>query len=173
MKKVFIVTAAAFFATSGLAIAQDSVVVEVPQSARDYVIAHPADPVVIEGDLSQGYVVPETVVVRPIPESPGYGYIYVDGRPVIVSMENREVVYLSDNTGAAPDEEAVPDDVVSYIETNPTDPVVIDGDITTGTVIPDDVPLVAVPDQPRYSYVYVQDRPALIERKTRRVVWVR
>ena len=54
-----------------------------------------------------------------------------------------------------------------------TDPVVFDGDITTGTVIPDDVPLVAVPDQPRYSYVYVQDRPALVERNTRRVIWVR
>ncbi|UXN60730.1 DUF1236 domain-containing protein [Phyllobacterium zundukense] len=171
MKKIFMVTAATFFAASGLAIAQDGVVVEVPQSARDYVIAHPADPVVIEGDLSQGYVVPETIVVRPIPESPGYGYIYVDGRPVIVSMENREVVYLSDDAGIAP--RAVPDEVISYIETNPTDPVVIDGDITTGTVIPDDVPLVAVPDQPRYSYVYVQDRPALIERETRRVVWVR
>ena len=167
MKKVVIVTAAAFFAASGLAIAQDSVVVEVPQSARDYVIANPADPVVIDGDLSQGYVVPENVVVRPIPESPGYGYIYVDGRPVIVSMENRQVVYLSD------DSQEVPDDVVSYIETNPTDPVVIDGDIATGTVIPDDVPLVAVPDQPRYSYVYVQGRPALVERNTRRVIWVR
>jgi hypothetical protein len=92
---------------------------------------------------------------------------------VIVSMEKREVVYLSDNAGAAPDDGAIPDDVVSYIETNPTDPVVIDGDVTMGTVIPDDVPLVAVPDQPRYSYVYVQDRPALIERETRRVVWVR
>ena len=167
MKSVLIVTAVAFFATSGLAIAQDRVVVEVPQSARDYVIANPADPVVIEGDLSQGYVVPEGVVVRPIPESPGYGYIYVDGRPVIVSMENREVVYLSFDSGE------VPDDVVRYIETNPTDPVVFDGDITTGTVIPDDVPLVAVPDQPRYSYVYVQDRPALVERNTRRVIWVR
>ncbi|MDR6633812.1 hypothetical protein J2X72_002612 [Phyllobacterium sp. 1468] len=173
MKKVFVVTAAAFFATSGLVMAQDRVVVEVPQSARDYVIAHPADPVVVEGDLSQGYVVPETIVVRPIPESPGYGYIYVDGRPVIVSMENREVVYLSDNAGAAPDDGAIPDDVVSYIETNPTDPVVIDGDVAMGTVIPADVPLVAVPDQPRYSYVYVQNRPALIERETRRVVWVR
>jgi hypothetical protein len=167
MKKVFLVTAAAFMASTGLASAQDSVVVEVPQSAREYVIAHPADPVVIEGDLSQGYVVPESVVVRPIPESPGYGYIYVEGRPVIVSMENRQVVYLSEGSME------VPDDVVSYIETNPTDPVVIEGDLTMGTVIPADIPLVAVPDQPRYSYVYVQDRPALIETGTRRVVWVR
>ncbi|MGH6861244.1 MAG: DUF1236 domain-containing protein, partial [Phyllobacterium sp.] len=101
----------------------------------------------------------------------GYGYIYVDGRPVIVSLDNREVVYLSDSAGQ--DGGGVPDEVVTYVERNPTDPVVIEGDVSTGMVIPEDVPMVAVPDQPRYSYVYVDDRPALIETDTRRVVWVR
>lgn len=170
MKKVLILTAAALFATSGLAFSQDRVIMDVPQSARDYVIANPADPVVIEGELSQGYVVPEDVVVRPIPESPGYGYIYVEGRPVIVSMDNRQVVYLSDGAQSGGD---VPDEVVTYVEQNPTDPVVFEGDVRTGTMVPADVPLVAVPDQPRYSYIYVDDRPALVETNTRRVVWVR
>lgn len=55
MNKVLKLAAAALFATSGLAFAQDTVIVEVPQRARDYVIANPADPVVIEGDLAQGY----------------------------------------------------------------------------------------------------------------------
>ncbi len=167
MNKILVLTAAAFFATSGLAIAQDRVIVEVPQRARDYVIAHPSDPVVIEGDLSQGYVIPESVVVRPIPENPGYGYIYVDGRPVIVALENRQVVYLADDSGR------VPDEVITYIERNPLDTVMIDGPIDTGTVIPDDIPLMEIPDQPRYSYVYVDQRPALVETGTRRVVWVR
>ncbi len=45
MNKVLTLTAVALLATSGLAIAQDAVIVEVPQRARDYVIAHPADPV--------------------------------------------------------------------------------------------------------------------------------
>lgn len=167
MIKVFTLTAAAVIATSGLAIAQDSVVVEVPQRARDYVIAHPSDPVVIEGDVSQGYVLPERIVVRPIPESPGYGYIYVDGRPVIVSMENRRVVYLSDDAGA------IPDEAITYIERNPIDTVMIDAPLDRGTVIPEDVPLVAIPDQPRYSYIYVDQRPALVDTGTRRVLWVR
>ncbi|MBZ9655018.1 DUF1236 domain-containing protein [Phyllobacterium lublinensis] len=167
MKKVLTLAAAALLATSGLAIAQDSVIIEVPQRARDYVIAHPADPVVIEGNLSQGYVVPQGIVVRPIPESPGYGYIYVDGRPVIVSLDNRQVVYLDEPA------RGVPDEVITYVERNPVDAVMVEGPIDTGTVIPEGVPLVAVPDQPRYSYVYVEGRPALVDNGTRRVVWVR
>ncbi|QND52439.1 DUF1236 domain-containing protein [Phyllobacterium sp. 628] len=167
MNKVLILTASTFIAASGFAFAQDKVIVEVPQPARDYVIAHPSDPVVIDGELSQGYVVPETVEVRPIPESPGYGYIYVEGRPVIVSMENRQVVYLSDNPDAA-----VPDDVITYVEKNPVDAVTID-DVTTGSVIPDDIDLAPVPSQPRYAYVYVDGAPALVDTRTRRVIWVR
>jgi hypothetical protein len=88
-------------------------------------------------------------------------------------MDNRQVVYLSDNPDASDDGGAIPDEIVTYVEKNPTDPVVIEGDISTGTMIPADVPLVAVPDQPRYSYIYVDDRPALVETETRRVVWVR
>ncbi|MCO4319844.1 DUF1236 domain-containing protein [Phyllobacterium sp. 21LDTY02-6] len=185
MKKALMLTAAALIATSGLAasgfaMAQDTVLVEVPQSARDYVIENPADPVVIEDDISQGYVVPDTVTLRPIPESPGYGYIYVDGHPVIVSMENRQVVYYTEGPNAGPEVPApeipaseIPAEVVTYIERHPTDPIVYEGELTTGTVIPADVPLVRVPDEPGYSYVYVDDRPALVENDSRRVVWVR
>ena len=150
----------------------NAVVIEVPQSARDYVIANPSDPVVIDGELSQGYVVPEDVVIREIPESPGYGYIYVDGRPVIVSLDNRQVVYLSDTGGPGADGE-FPDEILTYVEKHPSDPVVIEGEVTEGTMVPAEVPLVEVPDQPRYSYIYVDDRPALVETETRRVVWVR
>lgn len=172
MKKILVLTAAALLATSGLSFAQDTVVIEVPQSARDYVIANPSDPVVIDGELSQGYVVPEDVVVREIPESPGYGYIYVEGRPVIVSLDNRQVVYLS-NTGGPSTGGEFPDEVLTYVEKHPSDPVVIEGELSTGAMVPADVPLAVVPDQPRYSYIYVGDRPALVETETRRVVWVR
>src|SRR5690606_39413572 len=85
MKKlIFVSTAAAIVAFSGTAFAQD-VVVKVPQTVREYVIAHPADPVIIEENITEGYVLPETVEVHPIPDDPGFGYIYVDGSPVIVS----------------------------------------------------------------------------------------
>ncbi|MBA8876639.1 DUF1236 domain-containing protein [Phyllobacterium myrsinacearum] len=167
MNKVLILTASALIATGGFALAQDKVIVEVPQPARDYVIAHPSDPVVIDGDLAEGYVVPQSVAVRPIPESPGYGYIYVDGRPVIVSLENRQVVYLSDSQDGP-----VPEDVITYVEQNPVDTVAID-EVTTGAVVPDDIDLAPVPSQPRYAYIYVDGAPALVDARTRRVVWVR
>lgn len=170
MKKALVLTAAVFFAGSGIAMAQDRALIEVPQAARDYVIANPSDPVVIEGEISDGYVIPDVVAIHPIPDNPDFGYIYVDGEPVIVSMRNREVVYYVDEPNAGP---LVPDEVVTYIEANPVDPIVIEGPVEEGTVIPEDVPLVAVPDRPTYSYVYVEDRPALIETSTRRVVWLK
>jgi hypothetical protein len=42
-----------------------------------------------------GTAVPETVKLVPIPDSPDYGYIYVKKQPVIVTMKDRKVVYLS------------------------------------------------------------------------------
>ncbi|TMV03961.1 DUF1236 domain-containing protein [Brucella haematophila] len=173
MKKALILTTAAFLATTGLAAAQDAVIIEVPQSARDYVIAHPVDPVVIQDDVGEGYVVPEAVVVRSIPDNPDFGYIYVNGEPVIVSMQNRQVVYYDEAPNAGPPVPVVPDDVVTFVENNPTQPIAIDGDVTEGMVIPEDVPLAVVPDQPRYSYVYIDQRPALVEPQTRRVIWVK
>jgi hypothetical protein len=77
-----------------IASAQDAVIV-VPQPAQDYVIAHPSDPVVIDGDVAVGTVVPEDVELVPIPDSPDYGYVYVDKKPIIVSTKDRKVIYLS------------------------------------------------------------------------------
>ncbi|UXN66273.1 DUF1236 domain-containing protein (plasmid) [Phyllobacterium sp. A18/5-2] len=86
---------AVMLAASGSAFAQDAVVIEVPQPARDYVIAHPIDPVVIKGDVAVGAAVSEDVKLVPIPDSPDYGYIHVDKQPVIVTMKDRKVVYMS------------------------------------------------------------------------------
>jgi hypothetical protein len=95
MNKLFAMAATLMITSSGVAFAQDAVIVEVPQQTRDYVIANPSDPVVIDGDLTPGYVIPQDVELRPIPDSPQYGYVYVNGQPVIVSLENRKVIYLS------------------------------------------------------------------------------
>ena len=94
MKRILLAIAMAL-AASGSILAQDSVVIEVPQPARDYVIAHPTDPVLVEGDFAVGTAVPQDVRVVPIPDSPDYGYIYVDKQPVIVTMKDRKVVYMS------------------------------------------------------------------------------
>ncbi|MBB2970806.1 DUF1236 domain-containing protein [Mesorhizobium sp. RMAD-H1] len=88
--------AAGMIAGSGAAFAQDVIIREVPPPVREYVIEHPVDPVVIEGEISEGYVVPEDIQLQPVPEAPQYGYIYVNGEPVIVELDNRRVIYLQD-----------------------------------------------------------------------------
>ncbi len=47
------------------------------------------------------------------------------------------------------------------------------GDVVVGTVLPGDVTLTAVPDDTAYGYVYLNDRPALVDMSSRTVVWVR
>ncbi|UXN59105.1 DUF1236 domain-containing protein [Phyllobacterium zundukense] len=94
MRRILLATAV-MLAMSGSVYAQDAVVVDVPQPAREYVIAHPTDPVIVEGDVAIGTAVPEDVKLVPIPDSPDYGYIYVDKQPIIVSMKDRKVVYMS------------------------------------------------------------------------------
>jgi hypothetical protein len=96
MKRMFLLTAALMFAGAGQVLAQDTVIVEVPQPARDYVIANPAEDIMIEEDLAIGTAIPEDVELVPIPDSPDYSYVYVKKRPVIVSTKDRKVVYLSD-----------------------------------------------------------------------------
>lgn len=78
----------------GVAGAAIGAAASVPEPARDYVIAHPVEPVVIEERVVVGTVVPETIVVQPIPDTPELGYIYVDGQPVYVKLDNREVIYI-------------------------------------------------------------------------------
>ncbi|MEK1852883.1 MAG: DUF1236 domain-containing protein, partial [Phyllobacterium sp.] len=95
MKRLLLLTAAMMLAGSAHGFAQDTVIVEVPQPARDYVIAHPSDPVVIEGDVAVGTAIPEAIELVPIPDSPDYAYIYVDKQPIIISRKDRKVVYLS------------------------------------------------------------------------------
>lgn len=137
----------------------------VPEPAVDYVVGHPVEPVVIEGGISAGMAVPQTVELTPIPDYPEYAYIYVDGRPVLVRMESREVVY-SPGYVVAPQ-------TMTYVESNPLDPVVIDADIAVGTVVSDSIQLVAVPNDPSYAYVYTDTGPVLVNTSSRTVVWVK
>ncbi|MGN7773335.1 DUF1236 domain-containing protein [Phyllobacterium sp. 22552] len=95
MKRTIIVTISALLLSTSPLFAQDTVIVEVPQTARDYVIAHPTDPIVVEEDLTMGAAIPEDVELVPIPDAPDYSYVYVDKRPIIVSTKDRKVVYIS------------------------------------------------------------------------------
>lgn len=136
----------------------------VPDPAVDYVVANPTRQVVIEGGVVPGTVVPEAVEVTPIPEYPQFGYFYSEGRPVVVSLENREMVYSPGYV--------VPDQAIGYVRANPRDPVVIERGVRVGTVVPETVRLVEIPADPAYGYVYTNDGPVVVNRDSRTVVWV-
>lgn len=136
----------------------------VPDEVVGYVVENPVETVTYEGELEAGVMIPEGVEVVQVPDYPEYGYIYVNGRPVLVEYESREVVYSPGYV--------VPERTVSYITEHPSDTVVIDGELTTGAILPADVEIVEVPEDPYYGYVYTDRGPVVVERGTREVIWV-
>lgn len=51
--------------------------------------------------------------------------------------------------------------------------VYYDGDISVGSQLPDDVMIYPIEGDPQYGYVYINDRPALVDANSRTVIWVR
>jgi hypothetical protein len=150
----------------------------IPEDARTYVVEHPVDSVAVEGTLSTDYALPDSVVIHEIPGQPRYGYVYVQDRPVIVRRKTREVVYASPGERHSAHQTGAirvhpPKRVITYVERHQVAPVEVEGDVAAGYVIPESVELTPVPDNPRYDYVYVQNRPVLVDPHTRRVIWVR
>ena len=61
--------------------------------------------------------------------------------------------------------------VITYMEENRYEPVYLEGEIVVGGTLPDTVEVYEIPDY-EYRYVYVNDRPVLVEPDTRRIVYV-
>jgi hypothetical protein len=151
-------------------------VVPAPESVRRYIVDNPRPPVVIEGRLSQGSVVPMDVELVPVPENPEYVYFYDgDNRPVVVRAQDRQVVYV-DEDGIPVEPQAtivqdMPDELIGYVRDNPVDPVVIEGDIDIGYEVPDSATLQPVAGHDGYSYFYHDGRPYVVKTAERRVVY--
>jgi Flp pilus assembly protein CpaB len=89
--------AAAFVAlTAGgavSALAQDVVVI--PNEVDTYVMEQPYDdnaPVVVDEDITVGSVLPDTVVVQPVPQYDDYSYAVVNKRRVVIEPSTRRVI---------------------------------------------------------------------------------
>jgi hypothetical protein len=165
---------AAVGGVAGLAIGAATAV---PHSVRTYVIEHPVESVNVQGELSTDYAMPDAVAIRPIPGHPRYGYVYVQDRPVVVRMHSRKIVYAApgerhDETQTGAIQVQPPRRVITYVEQHRIAPVEVEGNVAAGYVLPRSVDVMPVPDNPRYGYVYVQDRPVLVDPGTRRVLWV-
>jgi uncharacterized protein YraI len=80
----------------------------------------------------------------------------------------RETIYAA----TTPPRAYVPPRTVrTYISTNALDPIYLEGSLQVGAGIPDDIDLMPVPGS-RFSYVYVNDYPVLVDPGTRRIVYV-
>lgn len=58
----------------------------------------------------------------------------------------------------------------TYVMENRTESVMIDG-VAVGAVVPETAPVQVLPNT-QYQYVYVNDRPVLVEPETRKIVYI-
>jgi len=64
-----------------------------PATVRDYVVGHPVQPVYLNGEVVVGAGIPDEVTLAPVPGYQ-YDYAYVNGVPVLVEPQTREVAYV-------------------------------------------------------------------------------
>lgn len=129
----------------------------------EYVAANPVEPIYIQGNADIGVVVPAEVTVYPIEGDATYGYIYANDRVWIVDLETRTLVHSPGYL--------VPQTAAEYAAANPTAAIEAQGDVVVGYVLPDGTEISTIPDS-RYGYVYVDDRPVLVDSSSRTVIWV-
>ena len=129
----------------------------------DYVMATPVEPIYLDAAFDVGVVVPADVTIYPIEGDDQYGYIYANDRVWIVELSSRTLVqspgYL------------VPQASADFVLSNPVAPVEVEGDVVVGYVVPETVQLTPVPDT-SYSYIYIGNRPVLVDSSTRSVIWL-
>lgn len=154
----------------GLAIGAEAAV---PEDARVYVMENPTPPVVLQGQVTADTRFDNTVTLTPIPDHPDLAYVYVDNRPVIVRVDSRQVVYAPEVETTASISADIPETTITYIERHPLEPVILEGPVEAGMVVPQSVQIVEVPESPSYGYIYVDQRPVLVDRSSREVIWVR
>jgi hypothetical protein len=107
MRKSIIVASAAFFAVTGAAFAQSTVIVQEPAPApvvtqstvvmpgqvRTYVMEQQVPSVAYEGDVVVGSTLPETVEVHSVEGYNDYAYTVVNKRRVIVNPQTMGPVH--------------------------------------------------------------------------------
>ena len=65
----------------------------VEASSVEYVRLNPTEPVVIEGDIDVGFVVPAEIELHPIEGDATHGYFYTNDRVYFVNLSDRTMVY--------------------------------------------------------------------------------
>ncbi|QFU09296.1 Bacterial SH3 domain protein [Rhodobacteraceae bacterium THAF1] len=83
-------TAAAVGGAAGGIIGADA---GLPETTVTYIQQNPVEPVYLEGEVVVGAGVPQDVALYDVPEEP-VQYAYINGRPVAIDPETRQIVYI-------------------------------------------------------------------------------
>ncbi|MHA6645571.1 DUF1236 domain-containing protein [Mesorhizobium sp. A623] len=68
-------------------------VIDPPDVVRHYVVTHQEAPIYLDGEVVTGATLPDTVVLREVPDYQ-YRYVNVNGLPVLVEPQSRQIVYV-------------------------------------------------------------------------------
>lgn len=69
--------------------------VATPEAAvQTYVVEHPQEPILLDGEVVVGAGVPETVTLYDVPEYAQYRYVTINGQTVLVNPDDRRIVYI-------------------------------------------------------------------------------
>jgi hypothetical protein len=136
----------------------------VSASTVEYSARNPVDPIYLDDDIEVGYKLGNNVKVYPVEGDDKYGYVYANNRVYIVDMNTHEVVHSPGYV--------IPERTVAYVKAHPSANLSFKGELAPGAELSGDFQFGDIPDDPSYSYAYIDNRPVLVDRRSHRVVWV-
>lgn len=136
----------------------------VPDTSVSFAGTHPVEQVYLKDHVKVGYKVGGTVKLYPIDGDDAHAYFYANNRVWIVDRSSGKIV-------ASPGF-VVSDRTVAYVKAHPTGSIRFSGSLAPGAHLKSSVRITAIPDAGGYGYVYLNDRPALVDTGSRTVVWV-
>jgi hypothetical protein len=137
---------------------------QVTDASVTFAGTHPVAQVYIDDGLDVGYHVGSKVKLYDVDGDPDHAYFYANNRVWIVDRGTGEIVY---SPGFV-----VSDRAVAYVKAHPSTSITVSGDVAPGFKLSSSVRIHDVPDVSGYGYVYIGDRPALVDTGSRTVVWV-
>lgn len=136
----------------------------VSAASVNYVSTHPVQPVYLDGPVDVGTKLNSSVEIYPVQNDAAHGYFYANGRAYIVDAKTRTVVMSPGYI--------IPQADVTYARSHRRDSISIKADIRPGYRFDKPPEYGQLPDNSAYSYVYVNDQPALVDNRTNTIVWV-
>jgi len=177
IKRLMTVAACALLATPGAALAQQAVIANADLNVRsgpgeDYPVV---DRIAIDSELLLLGCMEASEWCQ-VGYSDGEGWVSSDYLLAAANEADMPVIIYEgpvDGTtvGSLPGDYEPAPRVRAYIEDNRYEPVYLEGEFEVGTSLPEAVEVYEIPDY-EYRYVYINDRPVLIEPQTRRIVYI-